>query len=127
MPPGAVYVPEWNEDNTKINLVRQTEIEEESQKYILIHHRIIEINEKGLVTKGDNNEYQDFLPVKSEEYQGKIIWHMNHINWLFKAMFKYGLWSGFTILYIIISFFLWYKKASALIFTIEQKDSDTSK
>ena len=114
MPPGIVYAPEWNEDHTKFQLVRQTELEEESPKYIRVRHRIIAINEDGLVTKGDNNEFRDFLPVKSEEYQGKIVWHMNHINWLFKAMYRYGLWSGCVILFLIISFFLWDKKASAV-------------
>ena len=104
MPPGVVYTPEWDEDHTKFRLVRQTEIEEEHPKYILVQHRIVEINEKGLVTKGDNNEYRDFLPVRFEEYQGKVVWHMNHINWLFKAMYRYGLWSGCMILFFVLSF-----------------------
>ena len=111
MPPGAVYTPEWNEDHTKLQFVRETELEEESQKYTNILHRIIGINENGLITKGDNNELQDFLPVKSEEYQGKIVWHMNHINWLFKAMYRYGLWLGCSILFIVLSFIPWEKKA----------------
>ena len=101
MPPGVVYTPEWNEDHTRLQLIHETELEEESQEYINIQHRIIEINEKGLVTKGDNNEFQDFLTVKPEEYQGKIVWHINHINWLFKAMYQYGLWLGCTILFLL--------------------------
>ncbi len=103
--PGIVYVPEWNEDHTKFHLTRQTELAEDPQKYKLIQHRIIAINENSLVTKGDNNEYPDFQPVKPKEYQGKIIWHLNHINWLFKAMYRYGLFLGCVILYYVLSFF----------------------
>ena len=110
MPPGAVYVPEWNKDHTKLDLVRQTELEEEPPKYIRVQHRIIAISEKGLVTKGDKNEYPDFLSVKPEEYQGKIVWHMNHINWLFKAMYRYGLWAVCVILFVVTSFNLGDKK-----------------
>ena len=102
MPPGPAYNPEMNEDHNQLEFVRQTELEEQ-KKYILVRHRIIEISEKGLVTKGDNSEWPDFLSVKPEEYQGKIVWHMNHINWLFKAMYRYGLWSGSLVLFIIVS------------------------
>ena len=104
--PGEVYVPEWNEDHTKFRLVPQTELGEESPKYMLIRHRIIAINENGLVTKGDNNAYQDFPLVQSKEYEGKLVWHMNHINWLFKALYRYGLWTGCTILFLVMSFYL---------------------
>ena len=110
MPPGIEYVPEWNKDHSKLRLVRQTELEEEQKKYSLVRHRIIEINEKGLVTKGDNNEDPDIFPVKPEEYQGKILWHLNHINWLFKVMYQYGIWLGCSILFIDMSFFPWGKK-----------------
>ena len=105
-PPGEVYSPEWNKDHTQFRLVPQTELVEGSPEYIHIRHRIIAISEKGLVTKGDNNAYQDFLPVQAKDYEGKIVWHMNHINWLFKAMYRYGVWMGCTMLYIILSFYL---------------------
>ena len=105
MPPGPVYVPELNEDYSKLRFVRQTEIEEEQKKYITVRKRIIEINEKGLVTKWDISEYPDFLTAKPEEYQGKIVWHMNHINWLFKAMYLYGLWGVCLVLFILVSYY----------------------
>lgn len=110
LPPGPVYVPVWNENHTKVQFVHQTALEEEQKKYILLRHRIIRINEKGLVTKGDSSEYEDFLPVKPEEYLGKVVCHINHINWLFKAMYRYGLWWGCLILFIIVSLNLWNKK-----------------
>ncbi len=122
-PPGPVYVPEWNEDHTQIHFTRQTELTQEPNKYTLIHHRIIAINENGLVTKGDNNELSDYPPVKPEEYKGKIIWHLNHINWLFKAMYKYGLWLGCTILYFVISYFPRSKKISDVHTNDSQNDS----
>ena len=105
MPPGLAYVPEWNEDHAKLQFIHQTELEEEQKSYILIRHRIVEINEKGLLTKGDKNEYQDFLSVQPEEYQGKVVWHLNHINWLYKAMYQHGIWLGCSILFFVMWLF----------------------
>jgi len=102
--PGVVYVPKFNKDHTKLQFDRQTEIEKESLQKIYVMHRIIALNKNSLITKGDNNETRDFFSVKPDEYQGKIVWHMNHINCLFKVMYRYGLWLGCTILFYIMSF-----------------------
>ena len=105
-PPGAAYVPVWNKDQTKIQFVPEMESEEKAKEYIWVRHRVIAIRENCLITKGDSNECRDFPAVKFEEYQGKIVWHMNHINWLFKAMYRYGLWGGCLIMFLVSSFFL---------------------
>ena len=104
-PPGKVYALAWDKDHTKFQLVPEVE-PEETKKYILIRHRIIAINENSLVTKGDNNELRDLQTVQPENYQGKIVWHMNHINWLFKAMYQGGLLIGCTILFFVSSLLL---------------------
>ena len=125
-PPGEAYAPEWNKDHTKLHFVSQTELEE-SPKYMHVQHRIIAINENGLVTKGDNNAFQDFLSVKSKDYEGKIVWHMNHINWLFKAMYRYGLWAVCVILFLVTSFYVSDRKMSNVIPNDSQYGSDDRK
>ena len=101
-PPGRTFLPEWNDEHNKYQFIPDTE-QEEAKKYIRVMHRVISINKNGLITKGDNNEFVDFFPVKADDYQGKIIWHMNHIDWLFKGLYRYDIQYLCSCLYIVPS------------------------
>ena len=111
---GMKYVAKWDEDHTVVSLVAETE-EEKEKTYTRFCHRIIDITEDGLITKGYNNEYQDPLYIQPEDYQGKVVWHMNHIDWLFKVIYLYGAGMGCVFLFLGATFVLWKRKGKKTI------------
>lgn len=39
----------------------------------LVLHRVIELTAEGMVTKGDANDHDDFMPVKAQNVKGKLV------------------------------------------------------
>ena len=65
-----------------------------------ITHRIIEINNGEIRTRGDNNDIDDRFPVTEENYIAKVVWWNNYLGWPFRIMYEY---HGFYWLLGIIS------------------------
>lgn len=52
----------------------------------LVTHRVIEITDKGMVTKGDNNDIQDGSLVTKTNFVGKNIFWIPKVGYLVKAI-----------------------------------------
>jgi signal peptidase len=53
-------------------------------------HRVIDQNERGLITKGDNNNMADLSPVSATEFVGQYVWHTNLTAHLSAAVSQHG-------------------------------------
>ena len=56
-----------------------------------ICHRVAEVTDKGLVTKGDNNKATDSFLTTQDNFNGKVIYYNNFIADYIKFYEKYGI------------------------------------
>lgn len=67
-----VYLKSINADDIEIGDVMAFFLTEKQ----LVLHRVIRKEGKQLITKGDANETEDFLPVRPEQIYGKMVFHI---------------------------------------------------
>jgi signal peptidase len=65
-------------------------------------HRVIEQNETGLITKGDNNKIADLAPVTASEFVGQYVWHTNASAYVSQAIKRYGVGKAIAIPLMIV-------------------------
>ena len=70
-----------------------------SETDFLVTHRIIEVNEKEISTKGDANNIKD-EPISKQNIQGKVIYHSEILGWVL----NYGIRPSILIIMIYIFF-----------------------
>lgn len=66
-------------------------------KYMYTTHRLLEINSRGYITKGDNNNTCDPM-IKKEQIVGKVVFKINYVGYLIEVIKK--------PIIIVISFFI---------------------
>ncbi|MDZ4993088.1 signal peptidase I [Clostridium perfringens] len=66
-----------------------------------VTHRIIEKNEEGLITKGDNNNAEDTEIVKEEDLIGKVLFHIPLLGYVTVFLSKPIVISGLMLLIAI--------------------------
>ena len=52
---------------------------------IVVIHRVVEVNDKQLITKGDVNDYVDSIVVTKDNYIGKNIFNIPKIGYIVRA------------------------------------------
>lgn len=67
----------------------------------IVTHRIVEKNEEGFITKGDNNNAEDTEIVKEEELIGKVLFHMPFLGYITVFLSKPIVISGLMVLIAI--------------------------
>lgn len=96
-------------------------------------HRVVEITPNGLITKGDNNVYNDTQPVKKEQYVGKLVLKLNTVANYINFLSKKGAFLAVVlplagIFFLIFAFSFLRKKEKIqtirIIETIEVEDDD---
>ena len=70
-----------------------------SETDFLVTHRIIEVNEKEISTKGDANNIKD-EPISKQNIQGKVIYHSEILGWVL----NYSIRPSILIIMIYIFF-----------------------
>ena len=54
---------------------------------IVVIHRVVEVNDKQLITKGDVNDYVDSIVVTKDNYIGKNIFNIPKIGYIVRALY----------------------------------------
>ena len=92
----AVIIKRTTEDNIKVGDVVTYRSYDPAFYGILITHRVINIEEqdgkKIYVTKGDNNETNDRMPVSFEQIQGKVVMRVPKIGYIKYFLVDYYGW-----------------------------------
>ena len=93
-------------------LIRQTPFDEiqvgdiisyRASNYNLpVCHRVIEITENGLITKGDNVNVPDQEVVTSDMFRGKLIWHTNFFAGYITFVQEKGIFIGLILPALLI-------------------------
>ncbi|MCL2341995.1 MAG: signal peptidase I [Firmicutes bacterium] len=67
-------------------------------------HRVIAIDDNGLITtKGDNNNSEDLGNVSESNFIGKVIWHNNYIAYYYNVyQSPYGVWKAVVLPVVVI-------------------------
>lgn len=74
----------------------------------VVFHRVVDVTEAGLVTKGDSNDHEDSVAVTKDRFIGREVYHTNVLaGFITKLkssndMARYGLVSGLVVLVAII-------------------------
>ena len=92
----AVIIKRASEDNIKVGDVVTYRSADPAFYGILITHRVVNIEdvngEKTFITKGDNNETIDRIPVKFGQIQGKVVMRVPKIGYLKYFLIEYYGW-----------------------------------
>ncbi|ELC8348227.1 signal peptidase I [Clostridium perfringens] len=67
----------------------------------VVTHRVVEKNEEGFITKGDNNNANDTEIVRGEDLIGKVLFHMPFLGYVTVFLSKPIVISGLMVLIAI--------------------------
>jgi len=95
--------------NYDVNDVQKNDvIAYKSSNEVLVVHRVIDINNEGIVTKGDANNTADGVNINSNNFIGKEVFHIPYVGYLV-ANFKTKYGSIFLVMIFIIISIISYK------------------
>lgn len=74
---------------TEYSKIKENDIITYSIPDSYITHRVIEVTDQGLITKGDSNSSQDFGIITEENYYGKTAGHIPYAGYVLFYLKKY--------------------------------------
>ena len=91
--------PEINTGDLAI--VKSVDAEDVKYEGKVVTHRVVEKNEEGFITKGDNNNTNDTEIVRGEDLIGKVLFHMPFLGYVTVFLSKPIAISGLMVLIAI--------------------------
>lgn len=85
---GAIAFVNTKNKNVQLNDIITFKLVSESGKETVVTHRIVDIQNEFLYTKGDANENADLSPIKREQVIGKFVIQIPYIGYFMASMSK---------------------------------------
>lgn len=83
---GSVLFADVKDKDPEVGDIITFRVDGVNEKNVLVSHRVIEIQNDAYVTKGDNNDTQDLVPVAKEQIVGTYRFHIPKLGYLMEKL-----------------------------------------